>query len=39
VTVLKLTLEYDGTDFVGWQTQPNGRTIQETLEKAIAELT
>jgi tRNA pseudouridine38-40 synthase len=36
---LKLTLSYDGTDFNGWQTQPGYRTIQETLEKAIAKLT
>ncbi len=36
---LKLTLSYDGTDFFGWQTQPDQRTVQETLEKAIAELT
>jgi tRNA pseudouridine38-40 synthase len=36
---LKLTLAYDGTDFFGWQTQPEYRTVQETLEKAIANLT
>jgi tRNA pseudouridine38-40 synthase len=36
---IKLTLSYDGTDFNGWQTQPGYRTVQETLEKAIAELT
>ena len=36
---LKLTLRYDGTDFFGWQTQPGQRTVQETLEKAIAEIT
>jgi tRNA pseudouridine38-40 synthase len=36
---IKLTLSYDGTDFNGWQTQPGYRTVQETLEKTIAELT
>jgi tRNA pseudouridine38-40 synthase len=38
VTFLKLTLEYDGTEFVGWQMQPNGRSVQEELEKGIARL-
>jgi tRNA pseudouridine38-40 synthase len=36
---LKLTIRYDGTDFFGWQTQPGRRTVQETLEQAIAEIT
>ena len=36
---VKLVLSYDGTDFNGWQTQPGYRTVQETLEKAIGELT
>jgi tRNA pseudouridine38-40 synthase len=38
VTFLKLTLEYDGRDFVGWQVQPNGRSVQEELEKGIERL-
>ena len=36
---IKLTLSYDGTDFSGWQTQPGFRTVQETVEQAIATLT
>jgi tRNA pseudouridine38-40 synthase len=36
---LKLTLSYDGTDFNGWQTQPGFRTVQDTLEKAVAAVT
>ncbi|MFL5301623.1 MAG: tRNA pseudouridine(38-40) synthase TruA, partial [Anaeromyxobacteraceae bacterium] len=26
--VVKLTLEYDGTRYVGWQVQPNGVAVQ-----------
>jgi len=32
----RLLLEYDGTQFAGWATQPDLRTIQETVEGAIA---
>lgn len=31
----KLTIEYDGGPFVGWQRQPNGPSIQESLEDAV----
>lgn len=29
-------LSYNGTDFHGWQTQPNGITVQECLDKALS---
>jgi tRNA pseudouridine38-40 synthase len=33
--VTKLTIEYDGTDFAGWARQPEERTVQEELERAL----
>jgi tRNA pseudouridine38-40 synthase len=38
VTSLKLTLEYDGKDFVGWQVQAGGRSVQAEVERALARL-
>ena len=35
---LALACEYDGTDFVGWQAQVNGRSVQDCLSGAIAEV-
>ncbi len=35
---IKLIIEYDGTDFVGWQRQPNGRSVQEVIEKVLANI-
>jgi tRNA pseudouridine38-40 synthase len=35
---IKLTIEYDGTNYHGWQVQPNGKTIQEVLEHALREI-
>jgi tRNA pseudouridine38-40 synthase len=31
----KLTIEYDGTPFVGWQRQANGLSVQEVMEQAV----
>lgn len=36
---IKLTIAYDGTNYCGWQVQPNGITIEEVLNKAIQKLT
>ncbi|MBE6054647.1 MAG: tRNA pseudouridine(38-40) synthase TruA [Clostridium sartagoforme] len=36
---IKLTIEYDGTNYLGWQKQKEGKTIQGTLEEAISSLT
>ncbi|MBS2025543.1 MAG: tRNA pseudouridine(38-40) synthase TruA [Deltaproteobacteria bacterium] len=35
---LKLTIEYDGARFVGWQVQPNGPSVQQALVDAIEKL-
>lgn len=36
---IKLVIEYDGTEYCGWQIQPNGITVQEILQKAVKSLT
>ena len=36
MTRVKLTVEYVGTDFCGWQSQTNGNSVQDTLEQALA---
>jgi tRNA pseudouridine38-40 synthase len=36
---IKLVIEYDGTNYHGWQVQPNGLTIQEVIEEKIQVMT
>jgi tRNA pseudouridine38-40 synthase len=35
----KLTIEYDGTDYHGWQRQKSVRTVQQEIEKAVGTMT
>ena len=35
---VRLIISYDGTNYVGWQIQPNGVSVQSLLEKALYEL-
>ena len=36
---IKLKIEYDGTDYCGWQIQPNGVSVQEVITAAIKKIT
>jgi tRNA pseudouridine38-40 synthase len=38
VRTLKLTIAYDGTNYVGWQRQTNGLSVQQVIEDAVAPL-
>jgi len=33
-----LKISYDGTNYCGWQVQPNGKAVQETLQDALEEM-
>lgn len=35
---VKLTVAYEGTNYCGWQVQPNGITIEEVLNRTLSEL-
>jgi tRNA pseudouridine38-40 synthase len=36
---IKVVLEYDGSDFAGWQQQARGRTVEQELKRALREIT
>jgi tRNA pseudouridine38-40 synthase len=35
---LALGIRYDGHDFEGWQTQPHGKTVQDTLSRSLSKI-
>lgn len=35
---IRLTIEYDGTNYAGWQIQPNGLAVQQVIEEALYQL-
>ena len=35
---IRLTIEYDGTGYSGWQRQPNGLAVQQVIEEALCQL-
>jgi len=39
VTRFRLTIEYDGRPFMGWQRQPHGPSVQQAIEEAIGAIT
>lgn len=36
---IRLIIQYDGTGYVGWQTQPNGIAVQQVVERELEKLT
>ena len=36
---IKLTIEYEGAPYLGWQRQPQGMTIQQALEETLGKIT
>lgn len=36
---IRLVIEYDGTNYVGWQVQPNGVSVQYEIERALQKIT
>ena len=36
--IYQIIIEYDGTDFVGWQMQKNGFSVQEAIQKTLIKI-
>jgi len=36
--IIKLVIEYDGTNYIGWQKQENGKSIQSEIEKSLSKI-
>ena len=36
--IYQILIEYDGTNFVGWQIQKNGHSIQEAIQKTLKKI-
>ena len=39
MSTIKLTIEYDGTAYAGWQRQPHLPTVQAAIETALTHIT
>jgi len=39
VRTVKLVVEYEGTNYLGWQRQPQGMTVQQALEESVEKIT
>ncbi len=39
MTRFRLTIEYDGRPFIGWQRQPHGPSVQQAIEEAVTAIT
>ncbi|MBC18940.1 MAG: tRNA pseudouridine(38-40) synthase TruA [Planctomycetaceae bacterium] len=39
MATMKMTIAYDGTAYCGWQVQPRQRTLQQTIEQALKDVT
>ena len=34
----QILIEYVGTGFIGWQSQPKGKSVQKTIEKSLEKI-